>query len=377
MRQLLQIVHVSDLHIADGALGGQLPPWAEKLARCTAELPILGPWVRHGLDPHDPAAMTAAEAFVRRITTGRDGWLGPTWLVDTGDLTTFGDDASLLRGQRYLTRLGRYCSRVLSLHGNHDAWPEDFPLASRTTIKAHRQQLRTQHYAAEWPESPEVLMPPRAPLRIELYGLNSVEHMPEWNVAALGRVVHDRFWETPAGKRVAGHALARLQGKVPPASDRTALRLVAVHHPIARVDYFPHHRVLGGLGVARRLRTPHCFHLILGGHTHAFYPRHGRLQPSLALNPQRPLGDTQLQLVVGSLLQRDFSPSDPAPLQPDRWAHQMQVLRLLYDGEHDAVVLERYLAGRNPGPDPHFDIRPLPGQAISHEEVRIQVDELS
>lgn len=376
MKPLLQVVHISDVHIAVGSLAGRLPPIADRLARCAAPLPILGPWVRHGMDPYDPTAIRPFEDFLRRTTSPTSGWVGPTWLVDTGDLTTFGDEPSLVAGRRLLHRWGRYCSRTLSIHGNHDAWPEDFPLAPKAAIESHRARLRTQHYPQEWPEAPECYDPPNSPVRIELYALNSVEHMPRLNALALGRIKHDRYWETPAGKRIRGYSLRRLQSQVP-RSNRRALRLLAVHHPIARVDYLPHHRVMNGREVARYLTKSSPFHLILGGHTHALFPPHGRLASSTAALRHTPLGDHQAQLVVGSLMQRDFSDPARSSLVADRWAHQLVLLRFYHDEAEQALVVARLLGGRTPGVDPRFEIRPVPqGPEDGLEALRIPISSL-
>ncbi len=376
MRPVLQIAHISDLHISARLVEGRLPRVADWIARCADPLPFLGPWARHGMDPHDPTAPHQFERFLSRASSSAGGWSGPTWLVDTGDLTTFGDEESLVAGKRLLNRLGRYCIRTMSLHGNHDAWPEDFPLAPVPTIEDHRTQLRTRHFVQEWPEAPEVYDPPGQKIRIELYGMNSVEHMPHWNVAAMGRIKHDRYWETTGRRRIRGHSLRRLQSQVP-ATDKPVLRLLAVHHPIARVDRLPHHRVWNGREVASYLRGPHRFHLILSGHTHALYPKHGHLAPTNPEHDHPPLSPLQSQLVVGSLMQRDFSDKMGAPLDPTRWAHQCQLLRIFHDEASSELVVARLLAGRNPGVDPTFEVRPVPGgSGDGREEIRIPISDL-
>ena len=376
MKPLLQIIHVSDLHIASGALNGQLPPVADLLAKITAPIPAVGPFVRQGMDPHDPSAKSAIEEFLKKVTSPSNGWVGPTWLLDTGDLTTFGDEDSLAVGRRLLSRLGRYCTRTLSLHGNHDAWPQDFPIASRPTIETHRQHLRTSHYPEEWPETPQSFDPPRSPIRIELYALNSVEHYPELNIPALGRVRHDRYWELTPPSPAAGHSLSRLQEQVPNSTGKT-LRLLAIHHPIAKVDFWPHHSLLNRKEVSGRIENPNAFQVVLSGHTHALFPRHGRLQASLTSGLHHPLGPNQVQLVVGSMMQRDFSENSNSELERDRWSHQVQVLRIFHDEDSDEVVVARFLAGRNPGVDDAFEIRPLPGTSgTSHEEIRFSAEDL-
>src|SRR5688572_1931169 len=104
-KPLLQIVHVSDLHV----VAPEFACWraARRLLRWARETsPALQAALGHGLIAHDPNCIAPFTRFVEAIAVVDPIWRKlPTWLVDSGDLATFGDDASLRIGRDYLRRI--------------------------------------------------------------------------------------------------------------------------------------------------------------------------------------------------------------------------------------------------------------------------------
>src|SRR5688500_19003630 len=94
-RPFLQIVHVSDLHVVAPGFAGW--PALRALARSLATAsPGLADALREDAAPHDPWCPVEFRAFLEAVTLGDPLFRRlPTWLVDSGDLTSFGDDPSL------------------------------------------------------------------------------------------------------------------------------------------------------------------------------------------------------------------------------------------------------------------------------------------
>ena len=71
--------------------------------------PSLYQWILDKTAPHDGNAKDHFANFLQRITVGSpdpDWSVVPTCIVDSGDLTTFGDLASLDLGSNYLQTFG-------------------------------------------------------------------------------------------------------------------------------------------------------------------------------------------------------------------------------------------------------------------------------
>src|SRR5205807_6316652 len=100
--------------------------------------------IEDGVAPHDPVAVGVFGRFVDRITRKDLKWSKcKTWLVDTGDLTSLGDQNSLKLGQRYLAELTKICPEAAAIYGNHDAWPGKLPLWVKSkTLSAQAKTLK-------------------------------------------------------------------------------------------------------------------------------------------------------------------------------------------------------------------------------------------
>jgi 3',5'-cyclic AMP phosphodiesterase CpdA len=362
---LLQLIHVSDLHVA----AGPVPPRVDWLLRKTRRLPVLGSLIREGVAPYDTKAPRYFRSIVERFTKS---WPSSTWLVDTGDLTTFGDDASLTLGFQYLRDMGADEATAVSLHGNHDAWPNDFPSeATDADLVQHRHNLRNRWFPRCWPEAPLVH---RGPIEVQLYGLNSVLHCPARNSLAFGNIDQDRFWEADLAfphPEAALDELTRLVDTHDPARD--AFRILLTHHPLCFPSWKPWDTVWNRLEVARRLAPagePPLVHLVLSGHTHALFPRHGALPTYAGACTHTPLAEGQVQLVVGALMQDSPRAVRKPPAPPEPPHHQGEILRLFWRAEHGAVDVHRILIAKNPG-EPRYRIIQPPRTGAASESVRI------
>lgn len=358
----LQIVHISDLHLVDPNFA-----YSDRLLQIEGfakSLPKLRDMWTDGTAPHDPFAPAEFKEFIQNVTVRDPVWRDlETWLVDTGDRTTFGDDDSLRLGSDLFRdwSTAAEASGELVLHGNHDAWPEMLPLAAmENDVRSHRALLRRNWYQQNWAEVPLRCAIPHTRNQVLLFGLNSVLHERLRNTLALGEIKEDRYWEhvpAPADG-------VQLQKLAAHAGSGRSLRIVAVHHPV----HYPNRpsarmHMDNDSAIARELRgaapsgVAPLAHIVLSGHTHALFPEHGTLPPQVRNCAHPDLGPDQCQLVVGSLMQHD-------PLGTrGPWPHQCQVLRLYAPVRHkNLVVMERLLAARIGGTGPYRFVRTDAGQ---------------
>ncbi len=338
----LQIIHISDLHIIDTRT--QSAAAARILVRRLQQiLPRrLVEQIDDGVLPHDPLAIILFKEFVARISTQDPEWSKcATWLVDTGDLTSLGDADSLDLGLQHWKDLAQIVTGSASIYGNHDAWPGAFPLfANFSALIRQPQVLISRNFSVATPNLALQAPIPHGKGYVQLYFADSVRH--------------DRTGNTRAVGEIPNHQLTGLTQLVDQNYSPSQLnfRILAVHHPV----HFPppRRRTIMSMSndstVAKALDQPTpngaypLVHLVLSGHTHAFYPQHGTLppQPSLCRHPQ--LGTEQCQFVVGSLMQLDRYGKRGA------WPHQCEVLRLYFSKSQPSVLLmERLLGARRSG----------------------------
>jgi 3',5'-cyclic AMP phosphodiesterase CpdA len=380
---VLQIIHVSDLHFCDGysdqaKLAREGRMWRLWLRRVIEKRDGFG-WHEGTLD-HDETAAAAFQSFLQDMRAEDGEWFPdevgtpnpPTWLIDTGDATTFGDAASFKTAQ---TRLGQWRDalqgcEVRWLYGNHDAWPGTQPgVVAGPGFEAIGEAQR--NLILEWePWQPHRWLDPlvaQGPngVRIECYALDTVSFGWWDNLRAIGRID--------------GKVLSGLCNQIASRDAASALRILATHHPIAfpyeardESKWFVQQMVLAQSGkVIERLRNeteqiaalrPYV-HLFLAGHTHLGMPGQ-RLPNNVKEAYQGELGKTQLQLVAGALqLVRDREALKeaigPQVLLKDRvdfsapWVfdanQQFQILRFYFDPKtKNGLRLERQVMARLP-----------------------------
>jgi predicted MPP superfamily phosphohydrolase len=379
---LLQIIHVTDLHVQKGRGDRQALAADDRRGqlwlRQQLEKHDLGGW-HEGTLGHDETAVAKFEQFLRGLRANDPTWFtdngGPeTWLVDTGDATTSGDRASMQEAHALLDRwevLLKPC-KVRSLFGNHDAWPGTHPavfqgdqydgrMAEQRTFLRQRPAWHTEGW----------LRPLATPAgsgrpQIECYGLNSIGFGWRDNVLAVGEVD--------------GNELGELKQQILNQGAGAAYRILVTHHPVV-FPYQPSECKVYGLirkmflrnaeDVNRQLlnaeapaatRSPYV-HLFLAGHTHLAYPG-AALTENVKELYQGGMGRTQAQLVGGSLMllrsRHDLKKndaeaasrepvagfSDPRVLDA---AQQFQVLRFFYDPSMpDGLWMHRFVFARVP-----------------------------
>lgn len=378
---ILQIVHISDLHFHtagapqnDGLVKSAIAVFGAGSASFRQWL--LDYW-EDGRAGHATDALIAFECFLtgdpmpnekqgtppypRGIDTLRPTDI-PTWLVDTGDLASMGDDASVRAELAWVNNVAALLSirEVVRLYGNHDAWPTKFPLiASKATLRAHRTYLRNNHFPARRPLPPISQPIDAAGNRIELYALNSIIHDKWHNIRARGRIERDPHWLGARQEQLA--KLTNLVKRSALHKPGRAFRILLTHHPVHYPPKRPSWKMsmLNDTQVAQHLQTGPSIgvgplaHLVLSGHTHRLYPAHGTLPPNAGFAYHPPLGLHQLQLVVGSLSKAirhspgvSSGPRHDANGEP----HQFQVLRFFsVSGHPQSLVMKRALIGRDNG----------------------------
>lgn len=371
-KPILQIVHMTDLHFHVGSA----PQNDRLILNLIQMLPnayglkswLLDYW-EDGRAGHALDALLEFESFLKGNppTQGVIGVLQcatiPTWLVDTGDLSSVGDNASVEKQKAWVDRIAKMmgATKTIRLYGNHDAWPEKFPLiASAKEISDHRVLFRNTHFPQSWPLNPETIALGSTGNFIDLYSLNSVIHDHSLNVRARGQIGVDRHWGGSGVK----DQLLELRRLV--AARGKAFRILLSHHPIHYPPPVP--RLIMSLSDARSVATElintgaePLAHLVLSGHTHGLFPKHGALPRNAGTPHHPPLGQHQLQLIVGSLSKAVRGVPPPA-YDVNTEPHQCQVLRFFEVPDHpNSIELRRAVIGRNNGTGP-FRFMRLPTQ---------------
>ncbi|MEK6408790.1 MAG: metallophosphoesterase [Acidobacteriota bacterium] len=337
----LQIIHISDLHVIDpkSQSAVSLRGWIRILRKLVPQ--AVTTFLQDALAPHDSLAPSLFNDFLKEITVKDPVWSKcKTWLVDTGDLTTLGDSASLALGRKYLGEMGRVCPELASIYGNHDAWPGTFPLVAKRSAFNKQGTALKAHFTGAAPGLALRAPIPHAAGEVQLYFVDSIRSGRLANSLALGKV---RNLQLSAFKSLVD------QNYQP---NRHDLRILAVHHPVHYPAPRPHVQMsmTNDRTVAKELDIPSpagaypLAHLILSGHTHFLFPEHGLLpsQPSLCLHPE--LGNDQCQFVVGTLMQLDVYNKRSG------WPHQCEVLRLYYSVSDPSVLsMDRLLVARQAG----------------------------
>lgn len=381
LRPLLQIIHVTDLHLkagrsdlsklASGEVRGRA--WLRKII----EKLDIGGW-HDGTLGHDDTGAKAFYSRMQEMIAKEPVWFGAggeeaeTWLVDSGDASVNGDvqslsDAHSLIDDWQATIPG---CRVLSLFGNHDAWPGTHPasIASKNypaEIGRQKAELArwTRWDSRDWVQKPLQTTPSSPIPRIECYGLNSVSDGHLANIFATG--------EISAGD------IAELKLQIDSRqSSAPCFRILLTHHPLSFPYKLLERRAYGltpqmtlksSAEIVKQLRNDEggsgtcCpyIHLFLSGHTHMASPGE-ELPENIKDFRQKGLGRTQAQLVGGSLMQLHSREVNPALYEPQARDNgdfsdasvfsdpqQFQVLRFLYDSEMpQGLWLDRWVFAR-------------------------------
>ncbi len=378
---VLQIVHISDLHFHVGPApqndkvvrhaiaalakvrpswgGGMLEYWEDGRAGHATDALVAFEsfWTGNPL-PNDPSGTPQATPGSALLHTTRI----PTWLIDTGDLASVGDDQSVQTEIAWVDRMRGLmgAKEVVRIYGNHDAWPGKFPLvSSKAQIATHRLNFRNKRFPAALPLHPLTIPIGSTGNRIDLYAVNSVIHDRPWNTVARGMIKVDPHWggfgskdQLPELARSVAHRAASMSGQ--------SFRILLSHHPI----HYPPPKPFGLMslrdekGVAKRLLSAPkvsgaLVHLVLSGHTHGLYPTFGGLPPNTGTPHHPPLGLHQMQLVTGSLskaIRQSVMAGAGVSNGVDDEPHQFQVVRFFeLPGYPNSLVMKRAIIGRNNG----------------------------
>lgn len=304
---ILQIVHVTDLHVKSISSNPELIKgnFIQRVALEVIKGRNIGDW-KGGTEGHLPKAPDSFRNFLRRFREKDPDWAHvQTWLVDTGDRTAYGDNSSLELGNRLLAywakELGNH--KIFSIYGNHDAWPGTLPLVQGNLIQEQRSAVhKTPGWnPLSWINSPLEINIPDSNSKIQLFGLDTVNWSLFLNTLALGSVDSSSY--ATLQKRIAEDVL----------TGQKNYRILATHHPFA----FPwkSHEILnfGVIPSMRILRSNHWIHklnafadgplahLLLAGHTHLAHPGL-KLPDCVTKVEQGYLSPYQLQLVGGALM---------------------------------------------------------------------------
>lgn len=308
--RLCRIFHVSDLHFVTAATRNEVQQ-SNNIA--TRALRLL---FSQGSAPHDPDALSECVRAIRREIDGDPGW--QTLIIVTGDLTTWGDRASLAGATKVLSDLGQETgSRLMVLFGNHDVWPGEEPWfpAFATTAQIGSSSVRAA--ACQVPNETSLRLP--TAIALEFHRLNTV--------------LADRMLNSLAWGLLDQPSLDRLRAETK--GTLSAIGVALTHHPVHDTTPSPLPSTLincGGAAEALRFADGPQIRMVLSGHRHVQHPPAGELQASHARG-HLPLAHDQVQFTAGTASQypeRSQSPSN-----------SFQMLRLGLGSQNSTLVIER------------------------------------
>lgn len=312
-RPFLQVVHVAGLRVAHPDVAGF----------CRARAGASG----ERLAPHDPLAAEELGALLESIAIVDPIWRRlSTWIVDSGELTLFGDDASMALGRAYLRD---FCARSLArgrleVPGPRDLWGQ---CADRAELSARLAYVRERWFPIAMPSVPLRERSPGGRLEVQLYGIESgvLGGAPDGGLSASQR-----------------SRLAAAVEQYQPEEGVRALRIALAHAPVAHALGAPE----GGEPLV---------HLALCA------LEQGPLPP-LGLFSDAASGSLPLQLGVGPLLAPDWN----AARGP--YSQQCALLRFYYSPSRPrAVLVERLLAARVWGVGPFRFVPIVPPDEVAEE----------
>lgn len=345
MEPLAQFFHLSDVHC------GPLDRHANVTVRSRIRraLAVFGAAtglrdrIIRGVASHDPSAWKALRRSVRREHI-QDKW-ETNGVVVTGDLSTWGDDHSVLQATALVRAI---CTDIAAtsfvIYGNHDVWIgrpgrfDGFPLfCSNRELDLRRTNLhQLPEFSHPCPRQiPVARLPDGRPLNVTL--VNTVEHGRIFNAFARGSVDADRYWEQVPGTHQLDAMLAT-QGA-------SQVSIVLTHHPIC--DPSPDHAI--GLLNPVKLQDPDivadALHqgrhdqalVVLSGHTHQTFPPIGASTGAGPAPTHDPLGSEQIQLTAGTASQLQFG--------AERTPHVWQ--QLLFYADKRRLRVERTVYARS------------------------------
>ena len=337
-KPFLQLVHISDLHVGDATSlpMGTVRDLIRKLKRRVST--GLASLISDGTAPHDPLAVSLFKEFLEEIVQDPEWKDCTTWLVDTGDLTSLGDQPSLNLGIQHLNEFKTVCPKFASIYGNHDGWPGKLPAFSALVdIQAQPSKITALGYSVATPQIALSQLITHGGGEIQLYSADSI--------------ILDLWQNSLARGEVVASQLEALKNLVDAnySADRRDFRILVVHHPVHYPPPRPRFQMAmrNDSHVAKVLDTPSrkraypLVHLVLSGHTHYCYPPHGEMPSEPSLCNHADLGHAQCQFVVGSLMQLDRHGKRLG------WPHQCEVLRFYYSDQDPTVVsIDRLLGAR-------------------------------
>jgi len=347
MTPFLQIIHLSDFHFATQDEKFRIGQLRRALQRSRIKKSIQD-FILHGLAGHDEFALRRLKRFFDRELSDSPWDALPTWIVNTGDHSTWGSPNAIASAHKLQSELAeRPNVQVLDLFGNHDAWPGTFPLcASRHAIRLHRKMLRDQYFPGRHPSNILSASLPETSGKVVISSLNSVIHEKWRNFRAIGEVKED-FYQGEAPR--AGTQLRQLEEVVSGWRNELKLLFVAAHHPVQDPEpsAFPIMKLRNAKEVADCVGTATgdaALTIFLAGHTHKLFPAIGQFPMSAECVNQEPLLSNQIQLINGTTMQENRLATNDIP----NWPHILTVLRLYQNpnSPHSLSVV-RQLAGRH------------------------------
>lgn len=388
LEAFLHIVHVSDMHCKGGAGPVDLAT-EKKLRRTVRELRRLGrsTWAdqleqrwENGLAGHDPLAHDRMCEFLSQFASHPQFAGVATWLLDTGDLSTLGDDDSLHTALGWLNVYAAIlgAAEVLVLHGNHDAWPGAFPLfASDQDIHARQLTLR-QWLNKAWPDTSIQIAIPHCGAKLRLSAINSTTGNRVPNTLARGMVDLDPPWAAYVGRHQLTQLAKQTRQALHPDGSTRDFRILALHHPVhyppprpsMQMSLRNDREVADALAAFSAHKRGLLAHLVLSGHTHATYPALGALPPTSTGQCYTPLYEGQLQLIAGSLCQQPRHADRAKLADEDFIPQQCQILTFFASPKSSSqgrLLMERRVVGRR-GAGPYKFLAP-PGRGRGVESV--------
>lgn len=356
----LRLFHISDLHFVAGGSNQALQRSGLKKTLESYYGSPIADWVLKGVAGHDQGALRVLKSSIVKVATDptESGWSDKSWLVMTGDLSTWGDATSVQDAVRFVDNVASAAGlpQPAIVYGNHDVWPgvpgrgSGFPFAQHNrTLDVHRTRLRQNRFQQPW-----VQQHPCG--QVPVLSLNTVLHGRFENSVAIGEVQNDLYWQPHRLTPPQPHQLHQLTQHL----SQCHVAVVLTHHPVFDPKAWP--LGTGTWARALSLRPPplanvlknakpvaqalqasppdqDAVRLVLSGHTHEQYPEIGLLPPATPAPPHGDLGKNCVQLTTGTATQ--------APVPNIATEQTWQMISVWVDDSARQVTIERVVFSRS------------------------------
>ncbi len=361
--EVLQIVHLSDMHLFVDQQGNDYSPTHRastvNFMKRLIDLSFTPSWINSlgdGLNTHLDSTLSALWQTLRRIINQKGA--SKLILIHSGDLSAYGHSGDTNNPfpafdfwKYKKNSLRNDIDYFIDIYGNHDVWPGTLPLFDPQNIKQAVNSLRSRAEYRDTMPTREIV--PLNSYRIEIYRLNTVCSAWPLNSLAVGKIqadypVRDGWaieYQLSRSKDSIKELVALAEDASQNHGDNKAVRIIVMHHPPHYFNSNPFIDLIGGRLLLNRRDFLSAFdqtrfHIIIAGHRHIVDPP---INTTLTTHQQlqKPLPSNTVQLAAASTTQEVTDPDKERPslnlykLIIDDTADQLRIERVIYRHEND------------------------------------------